>query len=248
MCDETQHAYFQQYNGILRWACELGRIDILYETLVLSRYLASPRIGHLHQALNIFNYLEHHKTSWNPIDTRELQLNWTGNADDNPWTRADLLKRQYPDASEQIPSNLPPPRGKKVQLNVFVDADHAGDTVTRRSQSGILIFANMSLIKWFSKRQSTVETSTFGSELIALRIATEMVEGLRYKLRTFGIRVEGESNVFCDNSSVIKSSTNADCTLKKKHCSISYHRIREAVAAKIIIILYEKQQLITLTY
>ena len=238
-CDDDQIAYFQQYIGILRWLNELGRIDFLYEVSCLSRYLAAPRIGHLHQVLNIFNYIDNHKQSWNPIDTRQLHVEWNGNPDENPWTRAELLKSQYPDAEEQIPTKIPKPRGKPVQINAFVDADHAGDTVTRRSQSGILIYANMTLIKWFSKRQATVETSTFGSELVALRIATEMIESIRYKLRTFGIPVQGESHVFCDNNSVVKASTNHEATLKKKHCSIAYHRIREAVAAKTILVFYE---------
>ena len=64
-----------------------------------------------------------------------------------------------------------------------MDADHAGCQVTRRSQTGILIYVNRAPILWFSTRQNTMETSTFGSEFVAARIAVEMVEGLRYKLR-----------------------------------------------------------------
>jgi hypothetical protein len=48
----------------------------------------------------------------------------------------------YPDATEPIPPNAPEPRGKPVQINCFVDADHAGNKVTRRSHSGILIYLN----------------------------------------------------------------------------------------------------------
>jgi len=55
---------------------------------------------------------------------------------------------------------------------------------------------------WYSKRQSTVETSTYGSEIIAMRTAVEMVEALRYKLRMFGIPIEGPANVYCDNEAV----------------------------------------------
>ena len=55
-CDPKQHTYYQNLIGILRWAVELGRIDIHFEVSVLSQYLASPRIGHLHQALHIFKY------------------------------------------------------------------------------------------------------------------------------------------------------------------------------------------------
>ena len=61
-------------------------------------------------------------------------------------------------------------------MSCFTDADHAGCRITRRSHTGILIFCNRSPILWFSKRQTTVESSTFGSEIVAMQIAVEMVE------------------------------------------------------------------------
>ena len=149
------------------------------------------------------------------------------------------MKEIYPDAIEELPHDMPEPLGESVQINTFVDADHAGDKLTRRSQTGILIFCNMTLINWSSKKQNTVETSTFGSEMVALRNATELIISLRYKLRSFGVPIDGEANIFCDNDAVVKTTSSADATLKKKHCSVSYHRIRESVSAGIIIILYE---------
>ena len=65
-----------------------------------------------------------------------------------------------------------------------------------------------------------------------MRTAVEHIEALRYKLRMFGIPVEGPTSVFCDNESVFKNTTIPESTLKKKHTSICYHRAREAVAAK----------------
>ena len=85
------------------------------------------------------------------------------------------MKRYYPDAEEAIPPNAPEPLGKEVQINCFVDADHAGNLVTRRSHTGILIFMNMAPVYWYSKRQNTVESSTFSSEFIALKIAVELI-------------------------------------------------------------------------
>ena len=41
----------------------------------------------------------------------------------------------YKDAQDIIPPDMPEPLGEPVQLNVFVDSDHAGDTVTRRSRT-----------------------------------------------------------------------------------------------------------------
>jgi hypothetical protein len=89
----------------------------------------------------------------------------------------------------------------------------------------------MAPIVWFSKRQATVETSSYGSELVAMRIAIEMIEALRYKIRMFGIPLDGPTAVLCDNQSVVYNTQKPESTLKKKHNSISYHRIREAAAA-----------------
>lgn len=51
--------FFQELIGMLRWATEIGRVDVLLETSLLSQYQAAPREGHLEQALHIFAYLKH---------------------------------------------------------------------------------------------------------------------------------------------------------------------------------------------
>jgi hypothetical protein len=114
----------------------------------------------------------------------------------------------------------------------FVDADHAGNHVTRHSQTGILLFLYRALIIWYSKRQNTVETSTFGSAFVAMRIVVELIETLRYKLWMFGIPLDGPTYMFCDNEVVTKNATIPESTLKKKHNLIAYHWTKEAVAAK----------------
>ena len=101
---------------------------------------------------------------------------------------------------------------------------------TRRSHSGILIFVNRAPIMWFSKRQNTVEASTYGSELLVMRVSIEMIEGLRYKLRMMGVPITEECAVFCDNSAVV-TNARPESTLKKKHAAINFHRVREAIAA-----------------
>ena len=95
-------------------------------------------------------------------------------------------------------------------------------------------FINKARIIAFSKRQNTVETSTFSSEFTALKNAVELVEALRYKLRMFGGPIEGPTNVFCDNESVYKNVSTPESVLKKKHHRIAYHFCREAVAASTI--------------
>ena len=61
---------------------------------------------------------------------------------------------------------------------------------------------NKSPIHWYSKRQPTVEASTFGAEFRAMKTAVEMVESLCYKLRMFGVPIDVAAAVFCDNDAV----------------------------------------------
>ena len=185
-CSEKLANLFQQLIGILRWICELGRLDILHEVSILSQYLAQPRAGHLQQAVNIFYYLKHHTRSWLLLEPTKFDIEWTANANEPcPEDRALAMKVIYPDAWDEKPYNMPPPRGESVNISIFVDADHAGNKVTRRSYTGIIIYCNLAPIIWYSKRQNTVESSTFGSEFVALKIATELNEALLYKLRMF---------------------------------------------------------------
>ena len=231
-CTPDQITLYQNLIGILRWTVELGRIDIAFEVSLLSRYLVQPRTGHLVQALHIIKYLDIHSKNDLAFDPALHDV-------EDPSliaARRDAMKEIYVDAKEELPTNAPPPRGNPVQVNCFVDSDHAGDRLTRRSQTGIILYCNSAPIQWYSKRQSTVETSTFGAEFVALRIATEMIILLRYKLRMFGIPIDGHANVFCDNESVYKNSSFAESTLKKKHNSVCFHRVRECVAAGIIIV------------
>ena len=230
--DGKRGQYYQSLIGVLRWICELGRVDILVAVSMLSRYVVSPREGHLQQVFHLFAYLKHHKRSKMVFDDSEPIF------DENSFAVCDWTEF-YPDAEEAIPHNVPETRGHGVVTSVFVDADHAGCKATRRSHTGVFVFVNKAPILWHSKRQNTVETSTFGSEFCAMKVAIDMVEGIRYKLRMMGIPLNGPTSIFCDNQSVVKNSTAPESVLKKRHNAIAYHRAREAQAAGFIRVAWE---------
>jgi hypothetical protein len=149
--------FYQSQISILHWMIELGRIDIYTPVALLSSYIMNPRQGHLEAVYVIYQYLKGHDRSSMVFD--DSYVDW--NDDDFPvhdWT--DI----YQDAAEEIPPNAPSPMRGSMQINDFVDANHAGNKITRRSHTGILIFLNRAPIIWFSKAQKTVESSTFGSE------------------------------------------------------------------------------------
>ena len=230
---EELRGRYLQLIGVLRWAIELGRVDILVEVSVLSQYQCNPREGHLATLYRIFWYL---KCKLKECVGRLVFDSVTPQIDERLFHPQDpeVWKEFYPDAEEMLPPNAPPARGLKVKISCYVDADHAGNLVTRRSHTGIIIYINNSPIIWFSKRQNTVESASFGSEFVALRIATDLVEALRYKLRMFGVELDGPADIFCDNKSVVTNASVPTSVLNKKHNSICYHRVREAHTAGMI--------------
>ena len=102
-------------------------------------------------------------------------------------------------------------------MQAFVDSDHAGDSVMRRSRSGFLIFLNSAPIYWFSKKQLGIETSSFGAEFIAMKQCCEYIRGLRCKLRMMGITIDAPVYVFGGNQSVLANTSIPHSTLKKSH-------------------------------
>ena len=215
---------------------ELGRIDIGFEVSVLLQHMAFPRVGHLIQALHVFKYLDTHKENMINFDPTYLDIPEPANPQENPSAKIEAMKSFYPDAEEVVPDNAPAPHGRSIQINAFVDADHAGNKVSRRSHIDFIIFMNMAPICWYSKRQNSVETSTYSSEMVALRIISEKIINLRYKLRMFGVPIDGYANVFCDYEEVYKSTSFANSTLKKKYNLVAYHKVRECTAAGILVV------------
>ena len=226
--DPVDAAYYQSLIGILRWMVELGRVDINVEVSMLSSCLALPRYGHLQQIFNIFAYLKKHHNTEMIFDPSEPVI------DMEQFPKQDWSHSVYAtgdaELTEPIPSDMPEARGEGFTMRLYVDSDHAGDSITRRSRTGYFVYLQSALISWYSKKQTSVETSSFGSEFMAMKVATEYVRGLRYKLRMMGISINGPCYVYGDNKSVLVNTSVPDSTLKKKSNSIAYHHSREGTA------------------
>ena len=230
LCD-MDVTFFQELIGVLRWATEIGRVDILLEVSLLSQYQANPREGHMEQLLHIFGFLKKHPKLSLYLSPELPNMDYGGFC-----TKKDDFVEIYRDADEMMPHRMPQPRGRNVVTTAYVDASHAANKQTRRSHTGYVIFLNRAPVIWYSKRQQTVETSTFSAEFIALKTCLEAIEHLRFKLRCFGVPMpKGEPTyVLCDNESVVKNTTNVESTLNKKHSSVAYHHCRWSVAAGVI--------------
>ena len=140
----------------------------------------------------------------------------------------------YGNVNEEIPKDIPKPLGIRVISTTFLDANLLHDIVKEKSVKVVVPFINTTPIDLYLKRQATVESTTYGSEFVAARTTTEQITNLRNTLRYLGVPIMTKAYMFGDNKSVITSATIPQSVLNERHNMLSYHRVREAIAAKIL--------------
>ena len=123
----AESAYYQSLIGILRWMVELSPVDICCKVCMMSSHFSLPHEGHLKELIYIFAYLRKYHNSemvFNPsdpvVDERQFEEKY--------WTEYEFVSR----TEEELPTNMPIPRGFGFVMRVYVYADHAGDSITCR--------------------------------------------------------------------------------------------------------------------
>jgi hypothetical protein len=228
LLDEKNISVYQSLIGAAQWAISLGRFDIQTAIMSMSCFRVAPRVGHLERMKRLYGYLRRFKEAAIRVRTSEPDLSSYTMVDQ------DWLYSVYGNAKEGIPLDIPEPLGKKVTTSHYGDANLHFDMINGRAVTGILHFINETLVDWYSKLQATVETATYGSEFVAARIATDQIIDLRTTLRYLGVPINGCSHLFGDNASVVISASIPHSSLKKRHNALSFHRVREAIAAKVL--------------
>jgi hypothetical protein len=216
---------YQSLIGSAQWATQLGRLDVTTAIMSLSSFRIAPRQGHLNRMKRVIGYLRKMRSALIRVRTDIPDFSAL------PDTQHKWDKSIYAGAREIIPDDIPEPLGKHVVCTSYVDANLYHDMLTGRSVTGVLHFFNQTPIDWYSKKQATVETATYGSEFVAARTATEQVIANRQALRYLGIEVKGPTLLFGDNRSVVDSATVPQSKLNKRHMALSYHKVREAIAS-----------------
>jgi len=219
---------YQSLVGALQWVIQLGRFDVATSVMTVSRFRAAPRKGHLVRVRRITGYIAKFRHGVLRIRTGEPDFS------DIPDKQYDWAYTCYHGAAELIPTDAPKSHGKRVQLAAYFDANLYHDLISGRSVTGILHLANKTVIDFYSKLQSTVETATFGSEYVAGRTCTQQVIDLRTTFRYLGVPIETATYVFGDNETVVNASSVPHSKLNKRHNALSYHYVREAIAAGIM--------------
>jgi hypothetical protein len=226
--DEEGIRKYQSLIGTLQWAITLGRFDVATAVMTMSSFRVAPREAHLDRLRRVCGYLYKFKSGCLRVRTNKPDYS-SLSTEEYEWSRT-----CYRGAKEEIPHDIPTPKGKRVVLTSYVDANLLHCVVTGKAVTASLHMVNQTVISWSSRKQETVETATYGSEFVAARKTIQQNIGLRLTLRYLGVPIEGPTFLFGDNESVVKSSTVPDSRLGKRHHGLSYHFAREAIAANVI--------------
>ena len=196
--------------------------------MTMSSFRVAPRDGHLERVKRICGYLSKFRHACIRVRTEEPDYS------DLPKKEYDWARTAYGNVRERAPHDRPPPKGNYVTTTTYKDANLYHDLSTGRAVTGVLHFFNQTPIDWYSKKQETVETATYGSEFAAARTAVQQIAGLRQMLQYLGVPIRESSYLFGDNEAVVKSGSIPHSRLSKRHHALAYHYTREAVASKMI--------------
>jgi len=224
LLDDVDISKYRMLIGSINWPVTLGRFGVMFPVITIARYSSMPMEGHMKVCLRIFGKLKYHSKGTIRFHVNKPILP----GGDDPVKIADW-SQLYPDAKEDIVLNQPKPVGNSVRTWMMVDADHAHDLETRISVSGVLFFVNGNI-----KRQATIEISTYGSEIVAMKSAVEIAYEMRYKLKMLGIEIDGPTIIFGDNRTVVLNGSKPKSTLKKKHHLCSIHSICHASVSSVV--------------
>ena len=129
----------------------------------MASVIALPRQGHLSEASHMLLFL---KSKYNAVMVFDLTVT---EIDQNRLPTENQSATPYGPCKEDAPSNAPEHRGIVLAIRDFVDSDHAGDLVSRLSRTSFIVFLESTPIFVYSKKQGSFETSSFGSEFVAMK-------------------------------------------------------------------------------
>ena len=100
------------------------------------------------EVLHIFSYLSKYSDTELIFDPSEPQI------DEDLFQRKGWTCSEFGHISgeEDLLPNMPTPRGMGFTMRAKVDADYAGDTITRISRTDFMILLNSSLVYFTSKK------------------------------------------------------------------------------------------------
>ena len=222
-------AQYQSLVGALQWAITLGHFELLAGIASMASFRVAPRVGHMERLKRMYGFIRRRPDAAIRFRTGIPNHERVKKPVEHDWTQS-----VYGKITEDLPSDMPIPKGKAVRITTYEDANLMHCLLTGRSCTGNIHLLNQTPVYWFLTKQKSVETATYGSEFLAAKIATEQIMDLKYTIRMMGIPLDGPAWMFGDNQSMITSGTIPYSSLNKRHNALAYHRVREAVASGVM--------------
>ena len=136
---------YQSLIGALQWCVTLGRFDIACAVMTMSCFRAAPNKNHLSMLGRIIGYLRHTKQA--AIRFRTGVPEFSSKEPDYDWDMS-----VYNGVEEDIPDDIPVPKGKHIVMSTYVDATLLFCRATGRSVLDILHMMNNTPVDWFTKK------------------------------------------------------------------------------------------------
>ena len=227
--DEEDSVRYQSLVGSMQWAISIGRWDIQTAVMTMSSFRAQPRKGHMERVKRIYGHLSRFRHFKIRFRTDEPDLSAFDNKSKIDWSNT-----VYGATKEEIPEDAPEPLGKRVTLTHYFDANLMHDVLSGKAVTGCVHLANKTPMMWYSKKQATPETATYGAEFSSARTCVEQIVDLRQSFRYLGVPINRISYAFGDNETMINSASFPHAKLHKRHNILSYHYVRSMIAAGFI--------------
>jgi hypothetical protein len=136
--------------------------------------------------------------------------------DESAFNNGANWKEFYGEVQEELPPKMPKPWRQRVSISALMLTMPETKLQDVCTQVLSFMFRILQFFGTVKVRIRPVEAATFGSEMVALWICKELIVAMCYKLRLFGVEIDGPANVFCDYHGVVKNLSVPESMLMKK--------------------------------
>ena len=139
LCGPDDVAKYQSILGACQWMISLVHFDLCEAIMSLSRFRHCPRRGHLDCLKRVCGYIRQfpHCSIRFRTHIPPHEAHYTSQPTYHEW-----MDTVYGPVSEELPANMPSPRGRLVRTTTFFDANLMHDVVTGRCCTGVLHLLN----------------------------------------------------------------------------------------------------------
>lgn len=225
--NEVDTSEYMSIIGSCLHIAQVSRPDISFAVGALARHSATPGKQHMECARDLINYL---------YNTREFFIGYKRletSTNQEPWIYQSSNFPSRRTIEERLEASVPEPCANGTDM--YCDADYAGDKVTRRSTSGMIVMMNGGPISWSSRLQKLVALSSAESEIYAVTDSVKEALHIRLLCEECEIRKPGEPmTIWEDNNAAIHLGHGLRGNSQQKHFAVRLRFLHEHVQAKTI--------------